>query len=399
MIILFRHDDLAQIIILTANFIRRDWSMTQALWRSPLLPLESSPTLGSPEPSSLLIGSGPRFKHDILSYLRAYGPSKTGPLIAKLEAYSFTSIRAALIASVPKRQHLAPSNSNETLFGWPALKKILSCIPVSLSPLLETEAGTPQLVIQVSSIASVGQKWLEETFFPALSSSSLTPTKSSDPPRFSLVFPTTREIGDSVTGYLAGASIHLGNQSTTQKKQLDFLRPMMCRWGGATFFDSFSASSSSKNLDEKANKKIVLWNKQNQRQRDTGRKRVAPHIKTYIRFSSSAEEEDGGSEVDWAMLTSANLSKQAWGVAVSKAGDVRICSYEIGVVVWPGLWSEDGEKAVMEPVFGRDAPVSDGRRKRGKDVCVRVGLRMPYSLPLTPYTETDRPWCKSEWFG
>ena len=37
MIILFRHDGLAQVAIMTANMVAGDWRMCQAVWRSPLL--------------------------------------------------------------------------------------------------------------------------------------------------------------------------------------------------------------------------------------------------------------------------------------------------------------------------------------------------------------------------
>ena len=144
-------------------------------------------------------------------------------------------------------------------------------------------------------------------------------------------------------------------------------------------------------------------------------------------------------KIDWAIVTSANLSTQAWGSAASATGDVRICSYEIGVVVWPALWddaatttatntavnthNDDGAEkstAIMIPVFGRDFPPSSSEdsaiegtsagglgtstsgqshlsstddagdtrvieRERLKDGKAVVGWRMPYDLPLVPY--------------
>ena len=61
MMILLRHDDLAQVIIHTANMIPQDWDdMTQGVWRSPLLPL----TCGSArmnQRSPATYGSGARF--------------------------------------------------------------------------------------------------------------------------------------------------------------------------------------------------------------------------------------------------------------------------------------------------------------------------------------------------
>ena len=127
------------------------------------------------------------------------------------------------------------------------------------------------------------------------------------------------------------------------------------------------------------------------------------------------------------MVTSANLSIQAWGSAVSASGEVRICSYEIGVVFWPALWDDasDGtSNAKMVPVFGSDMPTvgargmdeatqeggstalpellcseADKKRKERVDQVkeeMLVGWRMPYDLPLVPYSRTDTPWCAAQ---
>lgn len=109
---------------------------------------------------------------------------------------------------------------------------------------------------------------------------------------------------------------------------------------------------------------------------EAGRKRAAPHIKTYIRH--------GEGSIDWALTTSANMSKQAWGEAVNRAGEVRIASWEIGVLVWPSLFAE---KAKMVGTFQKDAPAKDEE----EDVPV-VGLRIPYNLPLQKYGVNEKPW-------
>jgi tyrosyl-DNA phosphodiesterase-1 len=113
---------------------------------------------------------------------------------------------------------------------------------------------------------------------------------------------------------------------------------------------------------------------------DAGRKRAAPHIKTYIRFTDAEK-----SSIDWMLVTSANLSNQAWGAAVNTAGEVRVCSYEIGVLVWPELF---GEKATMVPTFKRDIPAEGESGGR-----LVIEARMPYDLPLVPYAKDDVPWC------
>lgn len=376
MIVLFRHDELAQVSILTGNFIERDWSMSQAIWRSPLLPLtqewpSSSPTLPS-------LGSGPRFKHDLLAYFRGYGPEKLRDLVNQLQRYDFSEVRGALIASLPGKQNIQSIDPDlESLWGWPALKRILNCIP-SFNPVTPNLTHQPHVIAQVSSVAAVGEKWLKDTFIPALSTSQKSNNpqlKMSTPPsKISLVFPTPDEIRRCVDGYSAGASIHMKTSSATQVKQLDILRPMLCHWAG----------------DQKPSKASFFGGKSSIR--EAGRRRAAPHIKTYVRFSD-ATSMDG---IDWAMVTSANLSTQAWGGALTPGGEVRICSYEIGVVVWPALWDSEDKPGSAEvvPTFKRDTPALERKAGIGEQSDSKrvIGFRMPYDLPLVPYAKDEMPW-------
>ncbi|KAI4256129.1 MAG: hypothetical protein LQ352_002236 [Teloschistes flavicans] len=400
MIILFRQDERAQINIMTGNFIAGDWSMCQAVWRSPFLPLQSCPPLPDSPSKPHPIGSGKRFRDDFFAYLEAYGRNRLGTLIQTLRRFDFSAIRAALIASAPGRQNLRTTDpERETLFGWPALRRILS----SIKPTSPMEK--PHIVMQCSSVASIGEKWMKDTFLKTLS-----PTPSLPPqrPKFSLVFPTADEIRRSVNGYASGGSIHMKTQNVGQKKQLAYLKPILCHWA----CDHEQASK-----DMLTGHGVLI--------RQALRRRAAPHIKTYIRFSDQAL-----TKIDWVIMTSANLSKQAWGEAADGTGNVKICSYEIGVVMWPALWENEGN-AEMVPVFGKDMPETTtshpaiekssgkGTREVGEEKCCdsdeettdeeegkrmreqekveksRIGLRMPYDLPLVPYADDEMPWCAS----
>ncbi|KAL8968031.1 MAG: hypothetical protein Q9197_005097 [Variospora fuerteventurae] len=347
------------------------------------------------EPEALPIGSGPRFKKDLLAYFRAYGSKRTSALTAQLETYEFSSIRAALIASVPGKQNLRSIDREaETLWGWPGLRDILWSITSA------SAGGSPRIVMQCSSVASTSEKWMAN-FLKTLSV--IKPPNVPQPkqtPKVSLVFPTASEIRRSVDGYSSGGSIHMKTQTPAQLKQLTYLRPMLCRWAG-----NYEPSAPPSGHPDSGQLHQAL------------RRRAAPHIKTYIRFAD--EEMD---RIDWAMMTSANLSKQAWGEVPTTAGsEIRICSYEIGVVVWPELWDE-GAGVDMVPVFGKDIPDDkleaeevDGRGheedettdeeggagfrkenlKESKSRKLTVGLRMPYDLPLVPYGRNEMPWCAS----
>jgi tyrosyl-DNA phosphodiesterase-1 len=99
------------------------------------------------------------------------------------------------------------------------------------------------------------------------------------------------------------------------------------------------------------------------------------------------------------LVTSANLSKQAWGEASNSAGDIRVCSYELGVLVWPALF---GDNATMVPTYRTDKPPTNTIKP---DTKLIIGARMPYDFPLVPYGKDEEPWCASspytepDWMG
>ncbi|EGR51638.1 uncharacterized protein TRIREDRAFT_74635 [Trichoderma reesei QM6a] len=309
MMVIFRSDDTAQVVIHTANMIPKDWTnMTNAVWRSPRLPRLGEQDTLFQQGQQLPVGSGTRFKVDLLEYLRQYELYRPTckQLVDRLVNFDFSSIRAAFIASVPGRHSFR--DASRPAWGWAAVQRCLRCVPV--------ERGQSQIVVQISSIATLGAKddWLQRTLFDSLATS-LTPNTGR--PGFKVVFPTVDEIRNSIDGYASGRSIHTKIQSPQQIRQLGYLRPILHHWandsaGGAKLPGEPSISG------------------------DSGRDRAAPHIKTYIRFNES-------NTIDWAMLTSANMSKQAWGEALSSTtGNIRIASWEVGVLVWPGLLCEDG---------------------------------------------------------
>ncbi|KAK2795880.1 hypothetical protein FQN51_000363 [Onygenales sp. PD_10] len=434
MMILIRHDEQAQVIIHTANMIPGDWAnMCQAAWRSPLLPMIPKGEEQTKRATENRIGSGTRFKRDLLAYLEMYGHKKTGPLIEQLEKYDFGAIRAALIASVPSRQADDELNSErQTLWGWPALKDTIRQIPFEKGA--DGSKKNPHIVIQISSVATLGQtdKWLKETFFDALSpspshSSGLFKTNRNSPSKFSIVFPTPDEVRRSLNGYVSGGSIHMKLQSTAQQKQLQYLRPYLCRWAGDT------GNCNNKSTKGKTFRQETVDNPGNSenRIREAGRRRAAPHIKTYVRFSDADM-----TTIDWAMVTSANLSLQAWGAASNGKKEIRICSWEIGVLIWPDLFADMGggtgnsksspkgkgkevpterNTTTMVPCFRKDTPdpsqttVYAQKAEPGTPGPLKpstlIGFRMPYDLPLTPYTSQDQPWCATaaysepDWLG
>jgi tyrosyl-DNA phosphodiesterase-1 len=219
--------------------------------------------------------------------------------------------------SVPGRHSY--DSDVETKWGWQSLREVLGSVPVK-------GGGAPEIVLQISSIATLGQtnQWLDKTLFKSLGTSKSAVSPS---PKYNIIFPTPSEIRTSLDGYEAGASIHTKIHTAAQLKQLQYLKPILCHWAG----------DGGQKLDPAS--EIM----------EAGRRRAAPHIKTYLRFSDASK-----TQIDWALLTSANISKQAWGEAFNAAGESRICSYELGVLVWPELWTKN---AKMVPTFKQDVPM------------------------------------------
>ncbi|CAD0086486.1 unnamed protein product [Aureobasidium mustum] len=354
-IILIRHDDTAQVVIHTANMISQDWTnLTQAVWRSPLLPLSSADdeTLEAP------IGSGVRFKRELLNYLQGYKSKfrdPTRPLIDQLKKYDFSSVKAALVASVPGKQQVGTNttNSKQSLWGWPGLERVLKELPAT------TPASKARINVQISSIGTLYEKWLDG-FFNVLRTTVAGQQPKPEPASIRVIFPTADEIRRSLDGYQSGSSIHMKLNSDVQKKQLVYMKPLLCTWAGDTNGDRNGVQQA-------------------------GRRRAAPHIKTFIRFSNNDCDK-----IDWTLVTSANLSKQAWGEMANKNSEVNISSFEIGVLVCPQWLAGEGEKARMVPVFKKDDPDMDTTSEEFDKL---IGIRMPYDLPLAPYAGNEVPWC------
>lgn len=223
MLVVFRRDDTAQVIIHTANMIPKDWTnMTNAVWISPTLSKLENSTESPPLPDNMSQGSGQRFKFDLLSYLRSYDRMRPtcSALVESLNKYDFSSVRASLVASVPGT-HGVHGGPGATRWGWDGMAKCLQQIPC--------QAGKSDVAVQISSIATLGgsDEWLRGTLFKALSKGKVAVAAS---PHFKIVFPTADEIRVSLDGYASGGSIHTKIQSKQQEKQLEYLRPVFHHW-------------------------------------------------------------------------------------------------------------------------------------------------------------------------
>ncbi|GBF96301.1 hypothetical protein Rsub_09096 [Raphidocelis subcapitata] len=117
------------------------------------------------------------------------------------------------------------------------------------------------------------------------------------PDRVHLVWPTLEELANCWDGWRAGGSIPGPEKNVSRP----FLQPLWRRWGGAP----------------------------------SGRARVMPHIKTFLRFDPASRR------LPWVIVGSHNLSIAAWGKRerpqLPGGGQLYLPSYELSVLLLPSL--------------------------------------------------------------
>lgn len=173
------------------------------------------------------------------------------------------------------------------------LRKILS----SNNATCESVQPNWPVIGQFSSIGSLGAKseaWLQGEFLQSLGTTPKRFAAFTKPP-LKLVFPCVDDVRNSLEGYRAGGSLPYSD--STHQKQL-YLTKFLHRW-----------KSDNK-----------------------GRTRASPHIKSYFRVSPDMKQ------IHYGVLTSANLSKAAWGSLEKQSSQLCIRSYELGVLFLPKIF-------------------------------------------------------------
>ncbi|KAM0727614.1 putative tyrosyl-DNA phosphodiesterase [Formica fusca] len=308
-------DDGIRVVISTANLYSDDWeNRTQGLWISPHLPL-------LPESANPSDGESPTgFKKDLERYLSKYRHPALTQWIWAVRRADFSAVNVFLVASVPGTHKDAEVDS----WGHRKLAYVLSH-HATLPP----DAPQWPIVAQSSSLGSLGpnfESWLSKEIIPCMSRETTKGLKSL--PNFQFIYP-------SIENY---------------KHSFD------CRNLSCCLPYSMQVHSKQQWIESY----LYQW-----RAKRTGRDRAMPHIKSYTRISPDLKS------IPWFVLTSANLSKAAWGVQRSNH---YIMSYEAGVIFIPKFITgtttfpiEDEEDPAV-PVF----PIS-------------------YDLPLRRYDSSDSP--------
>lgn len=309
-----------RVVIHTANMVSSDWAQkTQAIWVGPLCPRLASGSQGG--------DSETRFRADLLDYLEAYREPHINEWCHYIRNHDFSAVKVFLVGSVPGR-HTGPKKSS---FGHLRLRNLLS----QHGPSKELVSNHWPLIAQFSSIGSLGsnaEAWLTGEFLCSLAT-----VKNSGPAVQSvplkLIFPTVTDVRCSLEGYPAGQSLPYSIRTADKQRWLD---SYFHRW----------------------------------RSGHLGRTTASPHIKSYTRLSPS------GKQAAWLLITSANLSKAAWGAFEKNGNQLMIRSYELGVLLLPSKFGDAATFVVSEEAGAKNA----------------LFLPLPFDVPLTPYSREDEPW-------
>ncbi|CAO1415970.1 unnamed protein product [Diamesa hyperborea] len=322
MMLFFYKDRSMRVVVSTANLYEDDWeNRVQGMWISDRLPELSEGQSFTSHGESVT-----KFREDLMRYLIAYNIPKLQPVVARIRNMDFSKVNVFFVASVPGSHREMPGRGFS--FGHPRLAKLLSehSAPV--------DDACP-IIAQSSSIGNLGPN--AQSYI--LSEIAISMRKDSAPvglrkvPQFKLVYPTFNNVKNSYDGLIGGGGLPYGKAAHDKQP---WLNSHLCQW-----------RSNSRN-----------------------RNRAMPHIKSYCRYS------DRG--LYWFHLSSANMSKSAWGVFNKSSkleAILRINSYEAGVLFMP--------KIMIDKNY---FPMNEAQRKDNNPV-----FQLPFDVPLLPYVKDDTP--------
>ncbi|XP_018573355.1 probable tyrosyl-DNA phosphodiesterase isoform X2 [Anoplophora glabripennis] len=321
-------DNSVRVVVSSANLYYEDWNhYNQGLWLSPACPR-------LPESSAASEGESPTgFKANLLSYLGTYNLPCLQSFIDHVKRADFSAVRVFLVYSVPGRHY--PNNVGSHLHRVGALLKQHCTLPSKTTP--ESEGPLSWgIIAQASSIGSMGKspaEWLRGTLLRSLASHTKGPLPMNSNATLSIVYPSVDNVMTGYYGHESGGCLPY-SKATNEKQR--WLQEYMHQWKAEAY----------------------------------GRTRAMPHIKTYCRVSPCL------TKLAYFLVTSANLSKSAWGGPVGKDSGVYVRSYEVGVLYLPKFFDEE--------YLEIKRTLSSKNKKL---------FPFMYDLPLVPYKSDDYPWC------
>ncbi|XP_053553544.1 tyrosyl-DNA phosphodiesterase 1 [Bombina bombina] len=316
-----------RVVIHTSNLIHDDWHQkTQGIWLSPVFPR-------LPEGSAASAGeSATHFRSALVDYLASYKSPSLKEWTDIIKQHDFSEARVCLVASTPGRFQ----GIEKEKWGHFRLRKLLR----ENASLIDGVEAWP-VIGQFSSIGSMGTdktKWLHSEFLESLTTfgKGVKSLQKKDA-RLHLIYPSVDNVRTSLEGYPAGGSLPYGIQTAQKQPWLH------------SYFHKWKADTS-------------------------GRSNAMPHIKTYMRLSPDCQK------LAWFIVTSANLSKAAWGSLEKNGTQLFIRSYELGVLFLPSAFDVGSSTFNVKVNIYRNNEDSLN------------AFPVPYDLPPEHYSSKDRPW-------
>ncbi|KAJ8574825.1 hypothetical protein ON010_g4387 [Phytophthora cinnamomi] len=359
-----------RVAIFTANFLSNDWdTKTQGVWFQDfgLKVLENSDDEETEAVANSARVNG--FEADLVHYLSSLGaPVKL--FCGELKRFDFSTAHVALVPSVPG-VHKGKGTSFEMhvqLGTVPLIVAVLSvdqwccCEPdmekyghLRVRKLLKMYQVPPTdnpLICQFSSLGSLDEKWLfgefAESFLPG--KKNISPT-SMPVQALHIIWPSVEDVRNSLEGWNSGRSI-----PCPLKNMKPFLHKYLRKWTPPT---------------------------------ELHRQNAMPHIKSYARFNPS---DEAAGELDWALVTSSNLSKAAWGALQKNKSQFMIRSYELGVMFLPQLLGPADDNCPPARLVTLGSKAAERSGVEVSESQPTELLPLPYGFPLTTYNpKQDEP--------
>ncbi|CRL07226.1 CLUMA_CG020207, isoform A [Clunio marinus] len=324
MMLLFYKDKSMRVVVSTANLYEDDWNnRTQGLWISERLPALDEDVSYTSHGESVT-----KFREDLTRYLVCYNIPKLQPFIAKIRKTDFSSVNVFFVSSVPGTHR---DSGKGIHFGHLRLASLLSEYSAPVD-------DSNPIILQASSIGSLGTSvaaYLGGEIASSFKRDSA-PIGLRRVPKVKFIYPSLTNVLMSHDGIAGGGCLPYDGR--THAKQL-WLNEHLYQWRAST----------------------------------RNRNHAMPHIKTYCRFSERG--------LYWFVLTSANVSRSAWGV-LNKSNktlnpSLRINSFEAGVVFFPRI------------ILKKDRfPIHEMQQKDEDPI-----FKLPYDIPLVSYAKDDVPYC------
>lgn len=374
----FFSDQTCQIVIHTMNITEADHKIqTQMCWLSPRLSPHSDPSkyLDFNQPSiSISDDTGTVFKRDFIAYLLTYENPDINKIIDLIAKYDFSPVDVVFVGSSPGKYEYQDWNNlvkpdAKPMFGYGRLWQVIH--------MLNLQSLSGKFIGQSSTIAGPCDNWKRnilvhmltscaEKGFPMIKKSDYIYKSGSNKLEPVIIWPTTEEILKSWNAPLSGVALHFtttGKWEAYQRQYSD-IRKYLYKWSDYTLEPTRSKA---------------------------GRSNLAPHVKTYC------VTEDNFKTLKWFLLTSANLSHQAWG-KFEKFNLLKytISSFEAGVFIAPKLLKLDNpsnKSPVLVPAYGNDTVENVNLLSDNK---LKVAIRLPYDTPLRKYNDSDKPWSQPD---